>query len=91
MEPATLQLPPFFLEVDGCKVQVLEVLKSQLVSGATWYHIAVIIDYKGIKSRRYTLNVRDTKDLLNKLKVEITKIKFIDYGYGLAEVRRLIS
>jgi len=91
METATIQLPPFFLEVDGCHIKVLEVLKTELISGDTWFHVAVTIDYKGVKSRRCTLNVRNTQDLLNKLKVEITKIKFIDYGYGMDEVRRLIS
>jgi hypothetical protein len=90
METNTLQIPPFFIEVDGCQVQVLEVLKSELISGDTWYHIVVSINYKGTYSKRYSLDVKDTKDLVNQLKIEITKIKFIDYGYGIDEVKRLI-
>jgi len=91
METATLQLPPFFLEVDGVPVQVVEVHKREMITGEVWYIVSVRIIYKKIASRTYTLFVKNTRDLVNKLKVEITKLKFIDYGYGMDEVRRLIS
>jgi len=90
MAAETFRLPPFFIEVDGIPVEVLEVLKSELISGDTWYHVVVRIIYNGIKSRRYTLDVKDIKDLTNKLKIEITKIKFIDYAYGIDQVKELI-
>jgi len=90
MATETFRLPPFFIEVDGIPVEVLEVLKSELISGDTWYHVVVRIIYNGIKSRRYTLDVKDIKDLTNKLKIEITKIKFIDYAYGIDQVKELI-
>jgi hypothetical protein len=91
METNTFQLPPFLIEVDGCPVQVLEVLKSELVSGDTWYHVVVSIEYKGVKSKIYSLDVKDIKDLVNQLKIEITKVKFMDYGYGMSEVKRVIA
>jgi len=86
-----LQLLPLTIEVDGFKVTLHEVLKSGLVSGEWWYHVVVSIDYKGIRSRRYTLDVRNTKELMNKLKIEITKLKVIEYSEGLSEVKRLIT
>ncbi|RLC63536.1 MAG: hypothetical protein DRI48_08365 [Chloroflexi bacterium] len=91
MQTNTFHITPFFIEVDGVQVEILEVLKSQLISGDTWYHVVVSINYNGIKSRRYSLDVKDIKDLTNKLKIEITKIKFIDYAYGIDEVKRLIT
>jgi len=91
METITFHIPPFFIEVDGCKVEVHEVLKSELISGDVWYHVVVSIEYKGIKSRRYSIDVKDIKDLTNKLKIEITKIKFIDYGYGLEQAKKAIT
>lgn len=91
METSTFNIPPFSIEVDGFQVDVLEVLKTQLISGDTWYHVVVQINYKGIKSRRYTLDVKNEKDLLNKLKIEITKVKFIEYAYGINELKRLIT
>ena len=91
METNSLLLTPFFIEVDGCEVTIFESLKREMVTGQTWFFVVVSIDYKGIKTRRYTLAVRDTQDLINKLKIEITKIKFMEYAYGLDYVKRLIT
>jgi len=91
METTRFQLTPFFIEVDGCRVQIIEVLKSELSPDYIWYHVVVSINYNDIWSRRYSLDVKDMKDLVNKLKIEITKIKMIDYGYGIEEVKRLIT
>jgi hypothetical protein len=91
METVSLQICPFTISVDNCQVVIYEALKSQLISGDVWYHVVVQINYKGIKSRRYTLDVKNEKDLINKLKVEISKIKIIEYTYGLDEVKRIIT
>jgi hypothetical protein len=91
METAQFQVTPFSVEVDGCPVTIYEVLKTELVSGDVWYHVVLEINYKGIKSRRYTLDVRNINNLLNKLKVEIDKIKLIDFLGGISEVKRVIS
>jgi hypothetical protein len=86
-----IQLLPIFLEVDGVPVMIVEVSKQEPVYGFPYYITSVKIIYKGIHSRVIPLFVRDTKELINKLKVEVTKIKFIDYMYGLDEVKRLIA
>jgi hypothetical protein len=91
METSTLQLTPIFLEVDGVPVELVEVSKQQLISGEVWYIASVKIIYKGIHSKVFPLYVKNTQDLVNKLKVEITKLKFIDYAYGIEEVKRLLS
>jgi len=79
------------MEIDGVTVQLIEVSKQQLISGENWYVASVKIIYKGIHSRVFPIFAKSTRDLINKLKVEITKIKFIDYTTGINEVRRLIS
>jgi len=91
MEPTVIQVTPFTVEVDGVKVQVVEVSRQQLVTGDVWYIVSVRVNYKGIESRVFPLFVRDTRDLKNKLKVEITKLKIIEASYGLQEVRRVIA
>ncbi|MCL7388579.1 MAG: hypothetical protein LZ173_01380 [Thaumarchaeota archaeon] len=91
MATSQIQLLPIFLEVDGVPVMLVEVSKQEPVYGSPYYITSVKIIYKGIHSRVIPLFVRDTKELINKLKVEITKIKFIDYMYGLDEVRRIIT
>jgi len=77
--------------VDDVPVRILEVLKTSLDPKNPWYHVVVQIIYKGIKSRIYTLDVRNTKDLVKKLKVEITKIKMLEYVYGRDELKRIIG
>lgn len=91
METHRFQIPPFSIKVDGYLVDILEVLRRELVTGDVLFFVVVQIHYKGITSRRYTLCVRDEKELENKLKIEITKIKFIELAYGLKEVERLIT
>ncbi|MEM2249829.1 MAG: hypothetical protein QXP16_03945 [Candidatus Bathyarchaeia archaeon] len=90
MEKSTIHLTPFFITVDGVPVTILEVLKTQLISGETHYHVAVRFNYKGVTSRTVSLHVKDMKELVNKLKIEVTKIKLVDYAYGIEEVRRQI-
>jgi len=86
-----LQLTPLFLEVDGVTVELLEVSRQSITETDVWYIVSVKIHYKGITSRTFPLFVKDTRDMVNKLKVEITKVKFIEYVYGLTEVKRLIT
>ena len=91
METSTIQLPPIFLEVDGIPVQLVEVSKQPLITGEVWYIASVRIIYKGIQSKVFPLFVKDTQDLINKLKVEITKLKFTEYAYGIEEVKRFLA
>jgi len=91
MEPATIQVPPFSIRIDGAEATILEVLKTQLVSGDVWYHVVVKLRYKGVSSRNYTLDVKDMNNLINKLKIEISKLRFIELAYGINEVKRIIA
>jgi hypothetical protein len=83
----SLQLTPFFVDVDGVTVQIIEASKTLFNE----YIVSVRIIYKGIYSRIFPIAVQSTDDLMNKLKVEISKIKFIDYTFGIEEVKRLIT
>jgi len=91
METSTLTITPFSFELDGVIVKIIESSRQPLVSGEVWYIVSVQIVYKGINSRIFPIFIKNMKDLINKLKVEITKIKIIDYSYGIEEVKRLIS
>jgi hypothetical protein len=86
-----LQLLPQLLEVDGVPVMLVEVSKQEPLYSQPYYIASIKLIYKGIHSKVFPLFVKNTNELMNKLKVEITKIKFIDYMYGLEEVRKLIT
>lgn len=91
MASSTLQLPPFLFEVDGVPVQLVESSRHELVSGEVWHVVSVKVIYKGIHSRPFPLFVRNERELINKLKVEITKLKFIEHAHGIDEVKRLLG
>lgn len=80
-------VPPFQLLVDDTPFEILEVIQHQIGG----YSVAVRMVYKGIQSRVLDVSAKDEKDLLNKLRVELSKIKWIEYIYGLEEVRRTIT
>lgn len=91
MSPEEINLLPLFLEVDGFTVEILEVLEHRIFDTIHGYSFSLRINYKGIKSKIVSIDAKDLKDLINKLKIEITKIKFFEIVYGLPEVRRLIT
>lgn len=91
MTAESILIPPFYMEIDGVTVEVLEVLKHQLISGDKYYTVALRIHYKDIVSKIFNLTVKDEEELKNKLKIEITKIKFMEYAYGLKYVKGVIT
>jgi len=68
-------VPPYEFAYDGARVRILEVAKSRMVDGTTWYFVHLRIAYRGKESRRFTLYVRSWDELLKKLLVEIPKFK----------------
>jgi len=91
MSSSRLILTPFSVEVDGVRVDILEVMKLTYPNDYKMYIVSCRIRYKGITSRIFPLFVKNEQDLFNKLKVEVTKVKFLELAYGLDEVRRVIS
>jgi len=70
-------IPPVRFRIDGCDVTIYEVLKSQIVSGKTWYHICLDLEYKGKRTRRFSLDAYSTEDFKKRLLIEISKLKWI--------------
>jgi len=91
MKRPRITLPPFYVEVDGARALILEVSRTEVVPGDVWYHASVQIEYKGMRSKTFTLDARDEEDLLTKLKVEVTKLKFMEYAYGTEFLRRVMA
>ena len=91
MERIEVPIPPFSVKVDDAVATVWEVIPITLPTGEKRYHVTLSIRYKGIESRRFFLDVRDTRDLVNKLKIELAKLKIIEYGYGGEALRRVMT
>jgi len=91
MERPRITLPPFYIDVEGARALVLEVSRAEAVPGDVWYLISTQIEYKGMRSKTFTLQVRSEEDLLTKLKIEVTKLKFMEYAYGTEFLRRVMT
>jgi len=90
MASISIKIPPFFIDVDGVPVEILEVGSTKIAEAIIWYHVSCRIHYKDIVSRVFTLDVKSEEELINKLKVEITKLKYIELVSGKDVLERLI-
>ena len=91
MEKPRITLPPFYVEVEGARALILEVSRAEAVPGDVWYIVSTQLEYKGIRSKTFTLQARSEEDLLNKLKMEVTKLKFMELAYGTEFLRRVMT
>jgi len=87
MERASILLTPFHIQIEDATVTVWEVRKVP----PDQYNCAITITYKGITSKRYGLIVKNPKDLHNKLKIELTKLKFINLSLGEEALRQAMT
>jgi len=87
MEKAPILLTPFQIQIEDATITVWEVLKLP----PDRYTCTITITYHGIQSKRYPLIVKDQKDLQNKLKIELTKLKFIRLSLGEDALRQIMT
>jgi hypothetical protein len=80
-------VPPIAIEFEGCRVYVHEVGKLPLPW--TEYQAALQFECWGKRSRVFNLSYRDSRDLLWKGKVELSKFKWRLLVLGEQELRRL--
>jgi len=70
-------IPPIRFKLDNCTVTIYEVLKSQIASGKTWYHVCLDLEYRGKRTPRFSLDAYNNKDFKKRLLVEISKLKWL--------------
>ena len=85
-----LHIPPFTVAVDDCLVDILEVLEHRPPWGPE-YTVAARIRCHGIATRTFDLTVRDTRQLLARLRAEIAKLKILVLEYGPEEAEKLLG
>ena len=84
-----VELGPRELEVDGARVTILEVLKTSTPWLGDEYHVVVRIRLGGVTSKPFTIDVRGERELIEKLRVEIAKMKLFKFIHGEEEFRRV--
>lgn len=91
MTNKTIQVLPLYLNVDDVVVEVLEVLEHKIDGQLLCYTVSMRLRYKGIKSKVFAIDCKNMGDLINKIKVEISKLKLFEIVMGFPELRRIIT
>jgi len=82
-ELLTRAITPVKFKLDGVDVTLIEVIRSELITGDKWYHVRLQLEWKGTRSTLFTLDVKDMDHLKKKLFVEISKFKLSIIMKGL--------
>ncbi|RLG74798.1 MAG: hypothetical protein DRO23_05620 [Thermoprotei archaeon] len=86
-----VSLPPIWIRIDGAKAEILEVLKFTFPDGKVRYHVVCRIFWRGIKTRKFFLDVINMDDLRKKLEIELSKIKLLYISRGEKYVREVVT
>ena len=70
-------VPPVVTELDGAKVYILEITEHEWLNRQKRFLVTVFVEWNGFRSPIFTLDVEDNRELKNKLRAEIAKMKFI--------------
>ena len=86
-----VHVTPIAVEIQGCIVYILEVLKNEAPDGTNWYHVVCRVKCGSVESKTFDISVRNTKELIAKLRTEIAKLKLIKLTLGEDFARRVIG
>lgn len=73
---------PVAVEVDGAVVYIVELLKSRMPDGNTWYHAICILEWNGIRTRSFVVSFRSEGELREKLRTEVARLKLMTFLLG---------
>jgi len=78
-EPEVVQVivPPVSLEVDGCRVDILEVTDYTTLTGKKRYLVSCRAFCMGRASNTFFLDVESNEELKAKIRVEVAKFKLL--------------
>ena len=82
----TLTITPVDIEIEDCRVTILEVARLKL----WWeqYHASVQVRCGDVLSRVFHLDFKNTEELRQKLVTEVTKLKYMLLLYSKSELKQ---
>jgi len=85
-----IHVTPLTVMLDGCLVHIIEVIRSKLFD-TKWYHVVLRIDCGTIKTRTFTIPARSNRELKEKIRAEIAKIKMLAFVAGPDFAREVVG
>lgn len=70
-------IPPMAVDIDGARVYILEVTENDWIDEEKHYLVTCFVEYKGYRSRVFTIDAKTNAELLAKLRTEVAKMKLL--------------
>jgi len=70
-----IYITPYSFYYKGCKVTIWGAKRFDLPTGERRYLLSLEVEWRGYRSRQFTLEVKDSYDFKNKLDLEIARMK----------------
>ncbi|MEM0459913.1 MAG: hypothetical protein QW407_03330 [Thermofilaceae archaeon] len=75
VETVRVTIPPVYTEVDGARVQILEVAPYTALSGEKRFMVVCRIEMGGYRTKAFTVDVRSNAELEQKLRREVALMR----------------
>ncbi|RLE86017.1 MAG: hypothetical protein DRJ67_08145 [Thermoprotei archaeon] len=75
LERIEVIVPPISFKLDGVDVTIIGVVPYDTIDGIRRYIVSCQVEWRGWRSQVFQLDVGDNRELRNKLRVEIARMK----------------
>jgi len=75
LERIEVIVPPISFKLDGADVTIIGVVSRDALDGGRRYIVSCQVEWRGWRSPVFRLDVADNRELRNKLRVEIARMK----------------
>jgi len=88
---ASIEVGTKVIEIDGVEAHILEVLKTSAPWRGDEYHVVVKLTWNDISTRNFTIDVKNEKELITKLRIEVSKLKLFKFLHGEEALRKVAT
>jgi hypothetical protein len=80
MSSLNIYLPPITMNVEGCEVYIMNVVKTKNLFNQDRFIISCRVKCRGVLSKQFTLDVSSNEEFMRLIKYEIALFKSIIYA-----------
>ncbi|MHC1563779.1 MAG: hypothetical protein ACXQTF_00430 [Candidatus Hecatellaceae archaeon] len=88
---ASIEVGTRVIDVDGVQAHILEVLKTSTPWSGDEYHVVVKLTWNNVSTRNFTIDVKNERELIAKLRIEASKMKLFKFLHGEEALRKVAT
>ena len=85
-----ITIPPFDIEIDGCKARIWEVIDVSTPRDKIYY-VSCSLECFGIRSKKFPIFCSNIDELKKKLEIEVSKFKFLILSLGMHGAEEVVT